>query len=98
MKFLLQAECTDMIVEMSIVKDLICATKYANQFAELLLDNVSQSESFNSYIPVGTIQFVEAWFQKYRGINSIYPLEIPEFLRTAKFRVKASGLSKTSRR
>lgn len=85
MKFLLQADCKDMPVEMAIVKDLICATKYANQFAELLLDNVSQSEAFNAYIPVGTIQFVEAWFRKYRGIDNIYPLEIPEFLRTAKF-------------
>lgn len=85
MKFLLQSDAKDMQVEIAIVKDLLSGLKFQHQYTEMPLFTMSDLHVFQDYIPIGTIQFVEAWLKQYRNIDKIYPIEIPKFLRTAKY-------------
>ena len=49
--------------------------------AELLLSK----EDYTEAIPVGTIEFVTAWLQKYHSIVTEYAIEVPQVLRTTEF-------------
>lgn len=42
-------------------------------------------EDYSEYIPIGTIPFVEAWLKKYKKIDRMKPLEVPEVLRIDRF-------------
>lgn len=86
MKFLLQSNCDDMKIEMVIVEELLGRTKFTNSFTKMSLEEIKDSrEELADFIPVGTIQFVTQWLNEYHGIERINPIEVPKFLRTAKF-------------
>lgn len=87
MKFLLQTvngEISD--IEVFNVKDIIKSSSYYMEYIlSDLKDIQSGTENYSEYIPIGTIPFVETWLKKYKGIERMRPIEVPEILRTEKY-------------
>lgn len=87
MKFLLQTingEISD--IEVFNAKDIIKYSSYyiGYDFAELK-DIKRGKEDYSDYIPIGTIPFVETWLKKYRRIDRMKPIEVPEVLRIERY-------------
>lgn len=50
-----------------------------------LRDIQGEREDYSKYIPIGTIPFVETWLRKYKGIEKMKPIEVPEILRIERY-------------
>ena len=87
MKFLLQTrngEIDD--VEVFNARDLIQNSRGFNEY--LLMDYMELKETdkdFSDWIPIGTLGFVKTWLKKYKGIEEMKPIEVPEILREEKY-------------
>ena len=87
MKFLLQTmygKIND--VEVFNARDLIQNSRTLNSY--LLMDYTELKKTNNDYsdwIPIGTLEFVRTWLKKYKGIESMKPIEVPEILREEKY-------------
>ena len=87
MKFLLQTmygKIND--VEVFNARDLIQNSRTLNSY--LLMDYTELKKTNNDYsdwIPVGTLEFVRTWLKKYKGIEEMKPIEVPEILREEKY-------------
>lgn len=87
MKFLLQTmygKIND--VEVFNARDLIQNSRTLNSY--LLMDYTELKKTNNDYsdwIPIGTLEFVRTWLKKYKGIEEMKPIEVPEILREEKY-------------
>lgn len=87
MKFLLQTmygKIND--VEVFNARDLIQNSRTLNSY--LLMDYTELKKTNNDYsdwIPIGTLEYVRAWLKKYKGIEEMKPIEVPEILREEKY-------------
>ena len=87
MKFLLQTmygKIND--VEVFNARDLIQNSRTLNSY--LLMDYTELKKNNNDYsdwIPIGTLEFVRTWLKKYKGIEEMKPIEVPEILREEKY-------------
>ena len=87
MKFLLQTmygKIND--VEVFNARDLVQNSRGLNSY--LLMDYTELKKTNNDYsdwIPVGTLEFVRTWLKKYKGIEEMKPIEVPEILREEKY-------------
>lgn len=78
-KFLLQSEKGKLNDEEQLVKGLL-----DKQGAEYIMSpspTEYADKELSSYIPIGSIQFVEEHLNKFYGIPYIAPIELPKFLR-----------------
>lgn len=87
MKFLLQTvngRISD--VEVFNVYDLVIHSKRLHEYALMdykgLLDTVVD---YSDWIPIGSLEFVGTWLKKYKGIETMKPIEVPEVLREEKY-------------
>ena len=87
MKFLLQTmygKIND--VEVFNARDLIQNSRTLNTY--LLMDYTELKKTNNDYsdwIPIGTLEYVRTWLKKYKGIEEMKPIEVPEILREEKY-------------
>lgn len=87
MKFLLQTmygKIND--VEVFNARDLVQNSRGLNSY--LLMDYTELKKTNNDYsdwIPIGTLEFVRTWLKKYKGIEEMKPIEVPEILREEKY-------------
>ena len=87
MKFLLQTmygKIND--VEVFNARDLIQNSRTLNSY--LLMDYTELKKTNNDYsdwIPIGTLEYVRTWLKKYKGIEEMKPIEVPEILREEKY-------------
>lgn len=87
MKFLLQTmygKIND--VEVFNARDLIQNSRGLNSY--LLMDYTELKKTNNDYsdwIPIGTLEFVRTWLKKYKDIEEMKPIEVPEILREEKY-------------
>lgn len=87
MKFLLQTiqgEIRD--IEIFNVRSIIRSLSYYVEYKLADLKDIKSSkENYSGYIPIGTIPFVTAWLKKYKKVNTMKPIEVPEVLRIDDF-------------
>lgn len=87
MKFLLQTmygKIND--VEVFNARDLIQNSRTLNSY--LLMDYTELKKTNNDYsdwIPIGSLEYVRTWLKKYKGIEEMKPIEVPEILRKEKY-------------
>ena len=87
MKFLLQTmygKIND--VEVFNARDLIQNSRTLNSY--LLMDYTELRKTNNDYsdwIPIGSLEYVRTWLKKYKGIEEMKPIEVPEILRKEKY-------------
>jgi hypothetical protein len=73
-------------VEVFNARDLIQNSRTLNSY--LLMDYTELKKTNNDYsdwIPIGTLEFVRTWLKKYKGIEEMKPIEVPEILREEKY-------------
>lgn len=84
----------DLGVELLMLEDQLSRMSFihsyqrVSSFEEVLGDDSSKTVDFsgeNTIIPVGTIDFVTKYLNKYKGIEKENPIEIPKYLRTDEF-------------
>lgn len=85
MEYVIQKESNEISYDFDILllKDVI-HRKLEDTYTEMSLKelkDISRKE-LREYIPVGSIQFVEAWLRRCHRIDRINPIEIPKFMRT----------------
>lgn len=87
MKFLLQTNNGEIDeVEVFNARDLVQNSRGLNSY--LLMDYAELKKTNNDYsdwIPVGTLEYVRTWLKKYKGIEEMKPIEVPEILREEKY-------------
>lgn len=82
--FLLQNDKDTLEIEEIIVKDLLKRNKYTHYYMESSLNKIDDLDC-NSYIPVGTIEFVTKYLNKFGYCSHEVPIEIPKYLQTDEF-------------
>ena len=82
--FLLQNDKDTLEIEEIIVKDLLKRNKYTHCYMESSLNKIDDLDC-NSYIPVGTIEFVTKYLNKFGYCSHEVPIEIPKYLQTNEF-------------
>jgi hypothetical protein len=73
-------------VEVFNARDLIQNSRTLNSY--LLMDYTELKKTNNDYsdwIPIGTLEYVRTWLKKYKGIEEMKPIEVPEILREEKY-------------
>jgi hypothetical protein len=98
MFFLLQKEdkYNGYSIDVLILKNILDREKYLHEYIPFSLDDFydenkklmkkeSYNDKFERAIPVGTIDFVTAWLNIFKGIDKINPIEVPPCLRTDEF-------------
>lgn len=93
MFFLLQKEdkYNNLDLETFIVKDILEHNKFMDEYIfyskdDFVIDEPCEyPEYIKQAIPVGTIDFVEAWLYRFHKIDCINPIEIPPCLRKEEF-------------
>ena len=87
MKFLLQTNNGEIDeVEVFNARNLIQNSRGLHEY--LLMDYSELKETkeyFGDWIPIGTLEYVGEWLKKYKGIESMNPIEVPEILREEKY-------------
>jgi hypothetical protein len=87
MKFLLQTNNGEIDeVEVFNARNLIQNSRGLHEY--LLMDYSKLKETkeyFGDWIPIGTLEYVGEWLKKYKGIESMNPIEVPEILREEKY-------------
>jgi hypothetical protein len=78
MKFLLQSINNQLSVDTCIVKEILDNTCVLHEYKIIDIEDIYQYDT--SYIPIGTIEFIESYLRKF-GISHMKPLEIPRYLR-----------------
>lgn len=70
-----------------LIKEILVRRSMIDSFEEMTIQEFRDAERkrIKDSIPIGSVQFVEAWLDKCCGISHINPIEIPECLRTEEF-------------
>lgn len=91
MNFILQKEDKkDFDLEVFIVKEILEHNRFTDEYTFYKKDDLVGKENeypvyMKNAIPVGTIDFVEAWLSTFYGIEKINPIEVPSCLRKEEF-------------
>jgi len=77
-------------IDSSILLDLIEKEKYLHTYQfctlkDMQLGNILSTPKMKEAIPLGSIEFVTAYFQRFYNIEKMNPIEIPPCLRTKEF-------------
>lgn len=85
MFFLIQNDITD--IEITMLLDILNHQKYIHEYELISIKEINNLSGlkYKKAIPVGTINFVELWLDKFYSIEHITPIEIPQILRTEEF-------------
>lgn len=108
MRFLLQEEINktgdrQMDPDIRIVQDVLARNPYIHSYCCCSLEELAGRTGDADCIPVGTLEFVQAWLQKYHGISRMEPIELPvclqlpDFLKREYTFVRGCDLPKTGR-
>lgn len=87
MKYLLQKE-PDECLDLDVYNLLMVLQKhpYQHDFRFLSLKELVNEPNDNSlYVPVGSIEFITAFLNRYHGIHDLLPIEVPMCLRQKKY-------------
>lgn len=100
MIYLLQKQSkleNDYDTDVMLLKNILKENKYIHEYMSTSLDeffdnstnSLLNKNSFPKYcqnaIPVGTLEFVGAWFKIFHNLDNMNPIEIPSILRTDEF-------------
>ena len=83
-EFILQNDKGTLEIEEIIVEDLLKRNKYLHTYEKVSLADVDKVED-NGLIPVGTIEFVTKYLNKFGYCLHEVPIEIPKYLQTEEF-------------
>lgn len=84
-KFLLQKDKNVLDTETLLLKEALNRGKYLHSYTEASLTKLKESTFDKDLIPVGTIEYVQAYLGNTYGIYKENPIEIPKYLRTEEF-------------
>lgn len=82
--FLLQSDSDSLDIEFHIIKDLLHKNRYAQDYTLVTTKEMTAIAKKND-IPIGDIPFVTKYLQEQYGISKMFPIEVPEYLRTDEF-------------
>lgn len=83
-KFLLQSDKGTLEIEEIIVEDLLNRNKYIHTYEKASLADIDKITD-DSLIPIGTIEFVTKYLNKFGYCEHEMPIEIPKYLQTEEF-------------
>lgn len=83
-KFILQSDKDTLEIEEIIVEDLLKHNKYLHTYEKASIADIDKIED-NSLIPIGTIDFVTKYLNKFGYCSHEVPIEIPKYLQTEEF-------------
>lgn len=81
---LLQEDKGTLEIEEIIIEELLKRNKYTHCYMKTSLKNIDDLEC-DSYIPIGTIDFVSKYLNKFGYCSHEVPIEIPKYLQTDEF-------------
>lgn len=82
--FLLQKEADTLEIEEAIIEELLKRNKYTHEYTTGTLRELSKTTN-DKMIPVGTIEFVTRYLNKFGYCSHEVPVEIPKYLQTEEF-------------
>lgn len=85
MKYILQKDDGVLDLEYLIVNDLLDSSRYVNSKVITTLKELPSLNDIENAIPIGTIDFVGEYLKKFYGIEHLFPIEIPSYLRKDEF-------------
>ncbi len=87
MKYLLQIKQGEIAdVEVFNARDLLKRRSWYSEYVLIDLNELKRTkEDYSDWIPIGDIPFVQAWLKKYKGVDKMPPIEVPEVLREEKY-------------
>ena len=87
MKFLLQTNNGEIDeVEVFNARNLIQNSRGLHEYLLMDYSELKETKEYlGDWIPIGTLEYVRTWLKKYKGIEEMKPIEVPEILREEKY-------------